>query len=197
MNPGAGPVPPATKEAQETKENVMGLFSESIPTAKFNQIGDTVVGEIVRFDQQQRTKFVRGQVTPGLPMFWSNGRPTAGADVDPRTGAENQPVMDKVVVLDTEVADEYGETQRRLFIKSKQMLTGIKDACKAAGVRDVAEGGRLTCTWVSGAGETGSPKVYAFEYAPPAMAGAVAPAAQAAPAAAPKAAKKSSDTPPF
>ncbi len=173
----------------------MGLFSESIPTAKFDQLGDTVVGEIVRFDQQQRTEFVRGQKGAGRPMFWHHNRPTAGMATDPQTGEPNRPVMDKVVVLDTGVDDGYGETQRRLFVKSKQMLEAIKAACVAAGVRDVDEGGRLTCTWVSGAGQTGDPKVYAFQYAPPAMAGATpAPAQAAAPAAV---SKPSTVEPPF
>lgn len=151
----------------------MGLFSDTIPTAKFNQIGDTVVGAIVRFDQQQRTEFTPGGGA-GRLMFWHNGKPTAGMPTDPQTGEANQPVMDKVIVLDTGVDDGYGETQRRLFVKSKQMLNDIKTACKAAGVRDVDEGGRLTCTWASGAGRVGSPKVYAFEYAPPATVGAAA-----------------------
>ncbi|MEU1240069.1 hypothetical protein ABZ388_06890 [Micromonospora parva] len=173
----------------------MGLFSETIPTAKFNQIGDKVVGTIVRFDQQQRTEFTPNQQGAGRPMFWHNGKPTAAMPNDPQTGEPNQPVMDKVIVLDTGVDDGYGETQRRLFVKSKQMLNDIKTACTAAGVRDVDEGGRLTCTWVDGAGRVGSPKVYAFEYAPPAMAGAVAAPAEAP--AAPKAAKKSQDNPPF
>lgn len=168
----------------------MGLFSDSIPTAKFNQIGDSVVGAIVRFDQQQRTEFTPGGGA-GRLMFWHNGKPTAGTPTDPQTGEANQPVMDKVIVLDTGVDDGYGETQRRLFVKSKQMLNDIKTACKAAGVRDVDEGGRLTCTWVSGAGRVGSPKVYAFEYAPPASVGA---AAALAPA---PAVKKPSENPPF
>lgn len=144
----------------------MGLFSDTIPTAKFNQVGDKVVGIIVRFDQQQRTEFIPGGGV-GAPMFWHNGRPVAGVASDPQTGEPNRPVMDKVIVLDTDEADQYGEKQRRLFIKSKQMLTGIKEACTAVGVRDVDEGGRLACTWASGAGRTGSPKVYAFEYDPP------------------------------
>lgn len=145
----------------------MGLFSDTIPTAKFNQLGDKVVGTIVRFEKQQRTEFVPNQKGAGRPMFWHNDKPTAGMAVDPQSGEPNRPVMDQVIVLDTGIEDEYGETQRRLFVKSKQMLGDIKTACKAAGVRDVDEGGRLTCTWVSGAGRTGSPKVYAFEYAAP------------------------------
>lgn len=163
----------------------MGLFSDKVPTAKFDKIGDSVTGSIVGFEKQQRTEYIRdpkgGRGTAGRPMYWVSGRPTPGVATDPMTGEPNQPVMDQVVVLDTGVKDQFGETQRRLFIKSKQMLTGIREACTDAGVRDVEEGGRLTCTWVSGAGVTGDARVYAFAYAPPAD-GASAPSAPAAPA---------------
>lgn len=161
----------------------MGLFSDKVPTAKFNQIGDQVSGVIVSFDKQQRTKFIRGQKSGGALMYWHNSKPTAGVARDPQTGEANRPVMDDVVILDTGVADEYGETERRLFVKTKQMLDAIKTACKAAGVRDVDEGGRLTCRWVSGAGGTTDPRVYAFEYAAPGQAGNDAPAAPVANAA--------------
>lgn len=145
----------------------MGLFKEMIPTAKFNQIGDKVSGIIVRFEKQQRTEFDPTGKGTGQLMFWVNGKPKAGIPFDPETRTPNDPVMDQVVIVDTDEADEYGETQRRLFVKSKQTLGAIKEACKNAGTRDVDEGGRLTCTWVDGAGRVGSPKVYAFEYVPP------------------------------
>lgn len=161
----------------------MGLFNDRAPTAKFHQIGDRVSGVIVDFDEQQRTEYIRGSKAGGPPMYWHNGKPTAGVAVDPQTGEANRPVMDPVVTLDTGVADEYGETERRLFVKGKQMFDGIKAACKAVGVRDIDKGGRLTCTWASGAGGAGSPRVYAFEYVPPG--GQAANSALAAPAPAP------------
>jgi len=143
----------------------MGLFGNKAPTAKFKKLGDQVSGEIVDFQQQQRTEYVPGKV--GDPMFWHKGKPTAGMAVDPATGEPNRPVMDDVIVLETGVADEYGETERRLFIKGKQMLDGLKAACRDAGVRDLDTGGRLTCRWAEGAGGAADPRVYAFEYVPP------------------------------
>lgn len=145
----------------------MGLFKKMIPTAKFTNVGDKVSGTIVRFEHQQRTEFDPSGKGTGELMFWVNGKPKAGIAFDPETKKPNQPVMDQVVVIDTDEADEYGETQRRLFVKGKQTLSAIKEACKKVGVQDVDEGGRLTCTWVDGAGRVGSPKVYTFEYVPP------------------------------
>lgn len=149
----------------------MGLFSNKAPTAKFKQIGDEVEGVIVAFDKQQRTEFIPGGI--GGPMFWHKGKPTADLAADPVTGKANDPVMDDVIILDTGVADEYGETERRLFIKGKQMLADLEAACRAGGVRDVDLGGRLACRWATGAGGTADPRVYAFRYTPP---GAAAPA---------------------
>lgn len=153
----------------------MGLFSSGVPTAKFNAIGDTCSGTIVDIGQQQRTELVYDPATKtyrnGDLMFWSGGRPVAGADVDPRTGQPNQPVMDHVVTVDTGITDENGNSERRIFVKGKAELASIKAACTAAGVRDIEVGGRLVKTWMSGAGGTADPRVYAYQYAPPAANG--------------------------
>lgn len=145
----------------------MGLFTTSIPTAKFTQIGDSVVGRIVDIGQQQRTEYLRdGGI--GEPMFWSGGRPVAGAEMDPRTGQPNKPVMDHVITLETGAADENGVTERRVFVKGKAELASIKQACKDAGVRDIEVGGVLKKTWISGAGGTSDPRVYEYKYKAPA-----------------------------
>lgn len=144
----------------------MGLFGDKAPTAKFNRIGDRCGGVIVDIGESHRTEYLRGGAA-GEPMYWSSGRPVAGAAIDPASGAANRPVMDAVVTVETGVADEYGETERRIFVKGKADLAAVKDACVAAGVRDIEIGGRLTKTWVSGAGGTDDPRVYAYEYTKP------------------------------
>lgn len=173
----------------------MGLFDDSrVPTAKFNQIGDSVSGVIVGdVEEVQRTEFIQGQKSGGALMYWHNSKPTAGMAVDPGTGEPNRPVMDKVVTVDTDEVDEYGESERRIFIKGKQTISAIKEALKAAGVRDIAVGGRLTCTWASGAGGTQDPRVYAFEYVPPAEGELVSATAGAPSGATTSAGKKSRD----
>jgi hypothetical protein len=148
----------------------MGLFNTGAPTAKFLQVGDSCVGRIVDIRQTQRTEFLRGGDI-GEPMFWSGGRPIAGAATDPRTGQPNQPVMDHVVTLDCGVEDEEGFTEKRIFVKGKAELASIKAACVAAGVRDVEVGGILKKTWVSGGRPGGAdvdnPRVYEYRYKPP------------------------------
>lgn len=144
----------------------MGIFNDTAPTGKFSRIGDRCGGEVVHIGEHHRTEFKRdGSV--GLPMYWVNRQPTAGVAVDPQTNEPNRPVMDAVVTVDTGEADEYGNTERRVFVKGKAELTSLKSACTAAGVRDIEVGGRLTKTWSSGAGGTADPRVYTFEYVPP------------------------------
>jgi hypothetical protein len=158
----------------------VGLFTSSTPTAKFQQIGDSVVGHITHIGKQQRTEYLRdGGIGPR--MYWSGGRPVAGAEVDPRSGENNEPVMDHVVTVDTGVADENGETGRRVFIKGKAELASIKAACIAAGVRDIEIGGVLKKIWVSGAGGTADPRVYEYKYKAPERNGGPQPASEVLP----------------
>lgn len=150
----------------------MGLFTTGTPTAKFTAIGDSVVGRIVDIGQQQRTEVIYDPATKtyksGGPMFWSGGRPVADAATDPRNGQPNQPVMDGFVVLDTGVADENGETRKKVIVKGKNELAAVRQACTDAGVRDVEVGGMLKKIWVSGAGGLADPRVYQYLYKPPA-----------------------------
>jgi hypothetical protein len=151
----------------------MGLFSSGVPTAKFSQPGDSCVGRIVAIGQKQRDEIVydasaKAYRSTGELMFWSGGRPTAGAATDPHTGQPNQPVLDGVVTLDTGTADENGETQKKVIVKGKAELESIKQACLGAGVRDVEVGGIFKKIWVSGAGGLADPRVYEYKYKPPA-----------------------------
>lgn len=158
----------------------MGLFSNSVPTAKFQQIGDICSGTIVDIGKQQRTEFKKdGSI--GDRMYWSGGRPTPGAEIDPRSGEPNQPVMDHVITVETGVPDENGETQRRIFVKGKADLAAIKEACTAAGVRDIEIGGRIAKKWLSGAGGTADPRVYAYKYAAPGTRNGPQPASEIVP----------------
>jgi hypothetical protein len=153
----------------------MGLFTDRAPTAKFTKIGDATGGKIVDIGKSHRTEFMRdGSI--GQPMYWFNGKPVPGVAVDPQTGQENRPVEDPVVTVDTGKADEYGNTERRIFIKGSGDLAAVKAACVAAGVRDIEIGGHLTKTWASGAGGTADPRKYTYAYFPPVPHDAVLPA---------------------
>ena len=140
----------------------MGLFSENAPTANFSKLGDEISGVIVDIYQHHRTQY-----GTGIPMYWVANKPTAGVKTD-STGKACDPVMDVVIVLDTDTPNEFGDTQRRLFIKGKQMMNGVKAARRASGAKDVEKGGRLSCKWSSGTGgQGGTPKVYEFTYKAP------------------------------
>jgi hypothetical protein len=163
-------ITPTPKITKDTKEKKMGLFSNTTPTAKFQQVGDICSGTIIDISQTQRTEFLRdGSI--GEPMFWSGGRPVAGAATDPRTGNPNQPVMDWVITVDTGTPDEDGIAEKRIFIKGKADLNAVKVACIAAGVRDIEIGGRIAKKWVSGGRPGGAdvdnPRVYQYRYAAP------------------------------
>ncbi|HET8726355.1 MAG TPA: hypothetical protein VFO41_02490 [Alphaproteobacteria bacterium] len=165
---------------KDTEETTVGLFANRAPTAKFQQIGDSCAGTIVDIGKAQRTEFKRdGSI--GDPMFWSGGRPVAGAEIDPRSGEPNQPVMDHVITVDTGVADENGDTERRIFVKGKADLAAIKEACIAAGVRDIEVGGRIQKIWKSGEGGTADPRVYVYRYQPPGVQGGLKPISEIAP----------------
>jgi hypothetical protein len=144
----------------------VGLFANGTPTAKFNAIGDACIGRIVDIAQTQRTEYLRDGGVGDL-MFWSAGRPVAGAATDPRTGQANQPVLDHVITVDTGKPDANGETEMRIFVKGKAELAAVKQACREAGARDVEIGGLIKKIWVSGAGGVADPRVYEFKYKAP------------------------------
>jgi hypothetical protein len=148
----------------------MPLFVTEAPSAKFPTVGTTVEGEVTDVYRAQRFEYVKnGQ---GLPLYWQNRKPTAGARFA-ADGTPNDPVLQEVITLDTGVPDANGDTERRIFIKNKRMRTAIAAAVAAAGGRRAGGlllGGRLSCTWVGEEeGEGGQPaKVYEFTYTPPA-----------------------------
>lgn len=148
----------------------MGLFTVNAPAAKFAKVGDSVSGEIIDVYQSQRYEFVRNG--NGQPLYWSNRKPTPGARIDPVTGKKNDPVLQYVITVDTGVADEDGNTERRIFVKNKRMEDALKRAVRDSKAREgLLLGGQLSCEY-TGDDETSdapqAPKMYAFTYAPPA-----------------------------
>lgn len=148
----------------------MGLFTVNAPAAKFVQVGDSVEGEIVEVVQEQRRKFVRGQL--GDPEFWFNRKPVTNMPIDPATGKRNDPVLQYVITVDTGLGAVDGTTERRIFVKNKRMEDALKRAVRDAKAREgLLLGGRLKCTFTA-FDETSDaptpPKVYEFVYTAPA-----------------------------
>lgn len=140
----------------------MGLFAgDSIPTIKWEAIGQPVSGVVVGFADHHRSEY--SPTGDGEKLYWSG----TGGKKKPKPvpfdadGNPNQPVMDKVVMLHD------GESERRLFVKGQRMVDAIKAAIVEARARDVNEGGVLTGTWTGGAATMNSPREFKFTYEPP------------------------------
>ena len=143
------------------------LMGGGIPSAKFENHGDSVAGTVDDEPQAvQQTDF-----TTGEPLTWPNG--------DPR--------MQVVVTLATDLRDDSEDDGlRKLFIKGKSMNGAVRDAVRKAGSKGLERGGQLTVTYTGdGVAERrgiNPPKLYSASYAPPSAAAVNAVLEQAEPA---------------
>lgn len=106
-----------TKEADDF---LMG----GAPSASFLDIGDKCVGTILSYEKVQQRDFDTGQ-----PAVWDDGSPRWQVVFTVQT-EENDPEL------------EHDDGRRRVYAKG-QMLSAIRDAVKAAGVRGDLVGGKL------------------------------------------------------
>ncbi len=136
----------------------------STPAAKFPTIGTTYDGVIVGAPRViAHTDYHTKQ-----QLTWPNGDPrwqlVVKIQTDSRDGAEDDGV-------------------RALYVKG-MLKRAITDACRAAGVASIAEGGRLWVSYVGDVPTQGNPaKDYAAKYAAPNAVGVNAPSNPAAPVA--------------
>lgn len=143
------------------------LMSESVPSAKFAQIGATVTGTICEppVVQQQR------DYTTGELKFWSDGNPMMQLVVTVQTTER-----------DPDIVDDDG--RRRVYVRG-QLKKAVQRAVKAAGAPGLAVGGQLTVTYARDGQPTNPrfnpPKEYTATYTPPAPTAPTASAASAAP----------------
>jgi hypothetical protein len=148
--------------------------------AKFETMGDTVVGTVADTPKKQQMKKWKSTELD----FWPSG----------------DPKMQVIVTLQTDQRDPgnpQDDGKRVLFIPPR-MQAPVREAVQRANAKGLQIGGRLAVRWVSGAGQVeGDPKVYAAEYAPPTVevgglinggqTATTTPAPEPAPAAAPAA----------
>jgi hypothetical protein len=129
------------------------LLSAGIRSASFQNVGDSIVGFIVRQPEvQQQRDFATGE-----PKFWSDGNP----------------MMQLRIVLMTEVRDpddpeDSGE--RAVYIRGN-MQRAVAQAVRQAGARGLEVGGKLLIKY-SGDGTASQrgfnpPKLYEARYRPP------------------------------
>lgn len=128
------------------------MFPESIPTFKFEQIGDSVEGVVVKQEASQQT-----DVATGESLFWDDGRPR----------------MQVVYVLLTALNDpniEDDDGRRRVFVKS-DMMRAVRDAVKHVGRRKIVNGATLAIRYAADGVPPrkglSAPKLYQADYSVP------------------------------
>jgi hypothetical protein len=135
----------------------VGFLAVKAPTAKFQQIGQTIGGEIVDARRLQTSQYKTNR-----PEYWENGTITF-APYDSK-GEANDPKAQLEVTVETGVADENGETERRLFIKNKRQMEALTAALKKARARQgLLIGGSLWMTWTGKEAGQGSEDANTWE----------------------------------
>jgi hypothetical protein len=129
------------------------LMGGGVPSAKFEQVGDTLSGTIANPPQvRQQTDF-----TTGKPLFWDS---------------DGSPRMQLVVQVQTTQRDPQrpdDDGVRGLYVKG-QMQVAVRDAVRKAGASGLEVGGTLTVSFIGhGASKNGGqpPKNYAATYQAP------------------------------
>ncbi len=130
------------------------------PPAKFDTLNTIVKGQIVDIDKGQQREYLTRE-----PLFWQpNNRPG--------TQPTDRPVMQAIITVQTDQRDpaiDDDDGQRRIFVGGRNMRDAVRDAVIRAGAKDIRVGGTLAVQYTGGSGNTGDPKQYYAEYAPPAV----------------------------
>lgn len=152
--------------------NADDYYSTSVPGWKCENPGDEIVGTIVERQPQQVREYIDGK-TLGDLMWWIDGKPRAMPE-EQASAKGYRAYTQYVVTLQTDLRDpsiDDDDGQRRLFIKGKRFDTAIKEALKRAGVKKLADGGRLRVRFTDWDPESQNPKnpakLYAALYDPP------------------------------
>lgn len=144
------------------------LMGSGAPAAKFDTIGTTITGTVLREPEARQQKDFRTQV----PETWPDGSPKMQVIVQIKTDQR-----------DPDRGDDDGT--RIVYIKGKELTNAVRNAVRTAGANGIHTGGRLTIRYTGdGPAEKGlnAPKLYDARYEPPAASfdGVTSPAAQPA-----------------
>lgn len=116
-----------TTQAPPSVDDLLGGGS---PILKFESIGTTHKGTVIRAETSQQTDFDTGE-----PKFWPNGDPMWQIILHLATDYR-----------DTEVANDDGE--RRIFVKGN-MLAQLKGALRAEGAKTIDPGDLIAIQYAS------------------------------------------------
>jgi hypothetical protein len=150
----------------------MGILDMRAATLKLEEMGRWYIGRVTAEpEESHRTEYVKGG--GGAPLYWVDKRPVPGASHDPRTGMPNEPVMQTEITLDVGEPDEYGSSERVLYIDNKRKIGALRAAWRAAGMPRGASmiGCQLAARW-SGTEAGDGPqdaKTYEYKIKPPAV----------------------------
>lgn len=128
------------------------LMGQGGRSAKFEKVGDVVVGTICRVETRQRTDMDTGQL-----MTWQDGNPR----------------MQLVIQLLTEEQEDNDDDGiRNLYVPiPSAMQKAIADAVRRSGQHGIGEGGKLGVKYTSTAEPTrrgfNGQKLYTAKYEPP------------------------------
>lgn len=127
------------------------LESGGIPSAAFDNIGDSWEGTITRLEKQQGRDLETKE-----PQTWDDGSPKYIILIDIQTNVRNP-----------DIAGDDGT--RRLWVRGN-MLTAIRAAMRSAGGAKLRPGGHLKVTYVRNGDQQrrglNPPKLYEAEYTP-------------------------------
>jgi hypothetical protein len=151
-------------------------FASSAPAWPAANPGDEIDGIIVERVVAQQTEYVDGK-TQGDPLWWVNRKPKAMPlrEAQAQGLTEDDAVTQLVITLQTSARDpeiDEDDGQRRVYVKGRRLENAIRDAQKRAGVKRMADGGRLRIRFTDWDPESQNPKnpakLYVAKYDPPA-----------------------------
>lgn len=143
----------------------MSILDMRAATLKLEEMGRWYTGTVIAEpEESQRSEYVKGG--GGLPLYWVNKKPTAGASHDPRTGLPNEPVMQTEILVDTGEPDDSGSTERTLYIDNKRKIAALRAAWRAAGMPRGASmvGCKIAARWSGTEQGEGAQEAKLYEY---------------------------------
>jgi hypothetical protein len=147
-------------ERDEINDFLMGNGAKAFP---FENMGDTVTGQIVEMKKQQQTDLDTGE-----PQFWKNGDPKMMLRITLQTDASDSSEDEGLRAIYLR-----GGNPTAVKGKGTSSLVAVKEAVKKSGATDgIQVGGTLTLQY-AGEGEKpnrafNAPKLYVASYKPPA-----------------------------
>lgn len=168
----------------------MDLLDSRATTLKLEELGRWYTGTaIAEIEETQRHEYVKGG--GGRPLYWHDKRPVPGMSHD-GDGRPNEPVKQYEITVDVGEPDQYGSTERTLYIAKPREIKAFKEAWRKAGMPRGSSvvGCRIAARWTGTEPGQGTEEAKTYEYRiqpppdgpkPRAVAAAPAPGPAAAP----------------